>query len=210
MSSIQHGGFLGSAYAAKSPEEIAKLYDGWAETYEAFMAGNGYRHPTVALALLSRHQSPEDLPILDAGCGTGLLGEWLGILGYPHVEALDLSEGMLAVAAKKGCYKALHKLALGGPLPFEDGTFAAIVSSGVFTTGHVGAEALDELIRICKANGVIVFTVKNELWEAGFADRVDELVTQRYVEWVEETPDYVSMPGDAATTPGHGVVLRVL
>ena len=47
-------------------------------------------------------------PVLDAGAGTGLVGEWLGILGYPEVEALDISEGMLAVARAKGVYRALH------------------------------------------------------------------------------------------------------
>ena len=40
--------------------------------------------------------------LLDAGVGTGLIGSWLGIVGYPHVEGLDISEGMLAVAARKG------------------------------------------------------------------------------------------------------------
>ncbi len=72
-----------------------------------------------------------------------LIGEWLGIIGYPHVEALDISEGMLAVAGRKEAYKALHRLALGSELPFGDGHFAGIVSAGVFTTGHVGAEGLD-------------------------------------------------------------------
>ena len=74
--------------------------------------------------------------------------------------------GMLAIAARKGTYARLHRLALGQELPFADNCFAGIVSSGVFTTGHVGADGLDELIRICRPNGVIVLTVKTSLWEA--------------------------------------------
>ena len=116
----------------------------------AEMSAAGYRHPTICLALLARHLPRGAAPLLDAGAGTGLIGEWLGIMGYPHVEALDISEGMLAQAARKGAYAALHRLALGGPLPFADGHFAGIVSAGVFTSGHVGAEGLDELIRICR------------------------------------------------------------
>ena len=54
-------------------------------------------------------------------------------------------------------------------LPFANGQFAGIVAAGVFTSGHVGAEGLDELIRICRPDGVIVLTVKNTLWEEGFA-----------------------------------------
>jgi SAM-dependent methyltransferase len=128
-------------------------------------------------------------------------------MGYPHVEALDISEGMLAKAAGKNAYAALHRLALGGPLPFADGHFAGIVSAGVFTSGHVGVEGLDELIRICRPGGVIVLTVKNTLWEGGFSTRVAELEGQGLVARAEETAPYVSMPGEVGTVPSRGLVL---
>ncbi len=142
--------------------------------------------------------------------GTGLIGEWLGIMGYPQVEGLDLSEGMLAVAAAKNSYRALHHLALGGPLPFPDGAFAGIISVGVFTTGHVGAEALPELIRICKPGGAMVLTVKTTLWDGGFRARIDELVAAGRVRIAEVTAPYVSMPGEAGTVPSLALVLRVV
>lgn len=203
-----HEGALGAVYAAKRPEEIAALYDGWADTYDAEMAAAGYRHPTICLALLSRHLPRGAAPLLDAGAGTGLIGEWLSIMGYPHVEALDISRGMLARAAEKGVYAALHNLALGGALPFADGAFAGVISAGVFTTGHVGAEGLDELIRITQPGGVIVLTVKNTLWEDGFAARVAELERDGLVARAEETEPYVSMPGEVGTVPSRGLVLR--
>ena len=208
MVEAQHGGILGAVYEAKRPEEIAALYDGWAETYDAEMAAAGYRHPTICLALMARHLPRGAAPLLDAGAGTGLIGEWLGLTGYPHVEALDVSEGMLARAAKKGGYKKLHRLALGSPLPFADGQFAGIVSAGVFTSGHVGVEGLDELIRICRPGGVIVLTVKNTLWEQGFAARVGDLEDRGLVTRAEETEPYVSMPGEEGTVPSRALVLR--
>ena len=91
MADAKHGGYLGAVYDAAKPEEVAKLYDGWAETYDDYMATRGYRHPAVVLALLSRHLPRGATPLLDAGAGTGLVGEWIGIMGYPHIEALDLS-----------------------------------------------------------------------------------------------------------------------
>ena len=118
---------LGAAYAAKRPEEVAALYDSWSDTYDADMSTAGYRHPTICLALLARHLPRGAAPLLDAGAGTGLSGEWLAITGYPQVEALDISEGMLAKAAAKGIYSALHCLALGGPLPFADNAYAGVV-----------------------------------------------------------------------------------
>ncbi|MGE3307851.1 MAG: class I SAM-dependent methyltransferase [Rhizobiaceae bacterium] len=204
----KHDGALGAVYDAKRPEEVAALYDGWAATYDDDMAKAGYRHPSIALALLARHLPRGAAPVLDAGAGTGLMGEWLGIMGFPHVEALDISQGMLDVAAAKGAYRALHCLALGTTLPFADGEFAGIVSAGVFTSGHVGAEGLDELIRICRSGGAIVLTVKNTLWENGFAARIAELEGQRLVTRAEETEPYVSMPGEAGTVPSRGLVLR--
>jgi predicted TPR repeat methyltransferase len=209
MSDAGHGGALGAVYDAKRPEEVAAIYDRWAETYDSDMSANGYRHPTICLALLARHLPRAAAPLLDAGAGTGLIGEWLAILGYPHVEALDISPGMLAKAEQKGVYAALHNLALGGPLPFADGHFAGIVSTGVFTSGHVGVEGLDELVRICRAGGVIVLTVKDTLWDGGFSARLQELETAGLLHRIEETAPYVSMPGEAGTVPSRGVVLRI-
>jgi len=206
----EHDGALGAVYSAKRPEEVAALYDSWAATYDADMASAGYRHPSICLALLARHLPRGAAPLLDAGAGTGLIGEWLGIMGYPHVEALDISTGMLKVAEQKGAYKALHCLALGGELPFADGAFAGIVSAGVFTSGHVGVEGLDELIRICRKGGVVVLTVKNTLWQDGFAARIAELERQKVVARAEETEPYVSMPGENGTVPSRGLVLRRL
>ena len=135
-------------------------------------------------------------------------GEWLSITGYPEVEALDISEGMLRVAAKKKVYSKLHTLALGGALPFRDGYFAGIVSAGVFTTGHVGAEALPELIRICRRGAAIVLTVKNTLWLGGFEQKLLALEADGAIVRAEETRPYVSMPGEVDTVPSRAVVLQ--
>lgn len=210
MTTSHHSGALGAVYDAKAPEEVAALYDGWAATYDAEMATAGYRHPSICLALLARHLPRGAAPLLDAGAGTGLVGAWLGIIGYPHVEALDISEGMLAVAVSKGVYKALHRLALGTALPFPDGHFAGIVSSGVFTTGHVGAEGLPELIRICRPGGAIVLTVKDTLWNGGFAAEIARLEQTGTIAVAEETEPYVSMPGETGTVPSRAVVLKRL
>jgi len=209
MTNSKHDGHLGAVYDAKEPEEIAGHYDRWAHSYDADMAAAGYRHPAICLALLSRHLPRGTEPLLDAGAGTGLVGEWLGIMGYPGVEALDISEGMLAVARKKGVYSDVHQLALGGPLPFSDNTYAGIISAGVFTTGHVGAHGVDELIRICQPGGVIVLTVKDTLWTEAFAAHVCDLQASGKVTLVEQTSPYVSMPGEAATIPSLGVVIKI-
>ncbi|MCB1463375.1 MAG: class I SAM-dependent methyltransferase [Nitratireductor sp.] len=207
MSENGHDGHLGAVYDAKGADEVAALYDRWAGTYDEEMAKAGYRHPSICLALLARHLPKGAGPLLDAGAGTGLIGEWLGIIGYREVEALDISQGMLDVAARKGAYQAYHRLALGGALPFGDGHFAGIVSAGVFTTGHVGAEGLDELVRITRPGGVIVLTVKTTLWDGGVAAKVEELKAAQRVRTAELTEPYVSMPGETGTIPSLAVAL---
>jgi predicted TPR repeat methyltransferase len=206
MAQGQHEGHLGAVYAAEGSEEVARGYDAWAETYEADMAKAGYRHPAVCLALLARHLPSGSAPLLDAGCGTGLLGGWLGLVGYPEVDGLDLSDGMLAIANRKGCYRGLRKLALGGSLPFADASYVGIVSAGVFTTGHVGAEALGELARICRAGGILVVTVKLPMWQNGF----DAHASGVGFASVEATDPYVSMPGEEGTVPSVAAVFRRL
>jgi ubiquinone/menaquinone biosynthesis C-methylase UbiE len=203
----KHGGFLGAVYGAKDADDVAALYDQWAETYDAEMADAGYLHPQACVALFARHVMRGSVPVLDAGAGTGLIGQWLQTLGYPQVEALDISQGMLEIARKKKLYTAYHRLALGGPLPFGDGAYAGVICAGVFTSGHVGVEGLDELIRICCRGGAVVMTVKGTLWEAGFSRRLDDFVKMGKITVAEVTAPYVSMPGEAATIPSLGVAL---
>jgi predicted TPR repeat methyltransferase len=201
---------LDAVYAARDVGEIARLYDGWAGTYEADMAKAGYRHPSIATALLARHLSRGAAPILDAGAGTGLAGEWLGILGYPHTEALDISEGMLAVARSKGVYAGFHLAALGGDLGLPAAHYAGAICAGVLTTGHVGAEALPGLVDVTRPGGILVLTVKDTVWNAGFEAAIEAAASAGMLRVLEVTAPYVSMPGEAGTAPGRAVVLERL
>ncbi|MCY0096698.1 class I SAM-dependent DNA methyltransferase [Hoeflea ulvae] len=201
---------LGQVYSAQKPDELARVYNAWAETYDADMSAIGYRHPAIGLAMLARHVEKGAAPLLDAGAGTGLIGEWLAITGYPEAEALDISEGMLKVAARKGVYSALHQAPLGGELPFPSDRFAAIISTGVFTAGHVGVEGLDDLIRICRPGGVIVLTIKDLMWGSAFAAYVAGFEARNMLKLIDDTGPYISMPGEAGTEPSRCVALKVL
>ena len=44
--------------------------------------------------------------------------------------------------------------------------FDAVICAGTFTCGHVGPEALREMVRITKKGGYICFTVRKQEWEA--------------------------------------------
>ena len=57
--------------------------------------------------------------------------------------------------------------------------------------------------------GVIVLTVKNTLWDAGFAERIAELEARGAISRLEETRPYASMPGEGDTVPSRCLALRV-
>jgi SAM-dependent methyltransferase len=198
--------FLDTVYNATNPDELSRAYDQWAQTYDNDMAEVGYRHPTVATALLARYAPAGASPILDAGAGTGLIGELLGTLGYPVVDALDASPGMLEIARRKNAYRELHHGFLGQPLPFDDDRYAAAVSTGVFTAGHVGAEGIPELCRVVRPGGPIVLTVKLTVWEDGFAEALDRSQADGAIQRLEVTSQYLSMPAGEETSPCLGVV----
>lgn len=200
---------LDVVYGAANAEEVADHYDDWADRYDSEMAVLGYRHPTICLALLTRFVPKDAGPILDAGAGTGLLGEWTAITGYDAVEALDISEKMLAVARGKKVYQACHVGMMGQTLPLEDDRFGAVVSAGVFTVGHVGPEGLDELVRITRPGGILILTIKDTLWRGDLGRRVQDMSDKGIWHVLEETPPYVSMPNRPDTVPSRAVVLKL-
>ncbi len=186
---------LETVYHASSREALVQTYDQWAETYDADMQGIGYVHPAVIVGLVARYIKKYDATILDAGVGTGTIGQLLSILGYSKLIGIDMSDGMLARAKARGLYSELKNQVLGEALDFAIGSMDCIVSTGTFTTGHAPASAFDELVRITKTQGVLIFTVGTFVWEeAGFATKIGELVASGVIVEVETTAIYHPMP----------------
>jgi SAM-dependent methyltransferase len=142
--------WLESVYNVSSREELASIYDHWAETYDADMKGVGYVHPAVMAGLTARYVPDKASAVLDAGVGTGTLGNILSILGYSNLIGVDMSEGMLARARNRNIYADLRNRVLGEHLDFVSGSVDAVVSTGVFTAGHGPASACEELVRITR------------------------------------------------------------
>ena len=185
---------LRKAYTSRSAEEIRKYYDEWAGDYETHMGNVGYTHPAMVAAMLSRHVPPGDDAILDAGAGTGIMAELLVAMGYPNVVGIDNSPKMLAVAANKKQYRDLRHMTLGEPLDFADDHFAAVVGAGVFTEGHAPLSGLDELIRVTRAGGHIVFTISRTYLEGSFDEKGKALEAAGRWQFVDASERYNSTP----------------
>lgn len=180
---------LEQVYAASSTEELAAAYAEWANDYDEDTARRGYCLPFLITAWVARYLPKGKGPLLDAGCGTGLSGPYLRALGYDSIEGFDFSEEMLAIAKRRNAYGALKQAVLGETLPWEDGHFAAFLSTGVFTEGHAPASSLEELARITKTGGHAIFTVRDSVLEqGGFRDVFEWLEKAERWKPVEESP----------------------
>ena len=163
-------------YASKNEQELQERYDEWAKTYESDLDRDfGWYGPLWAVEAGARY-IPKDARILDAGAGTGLVGKLLTEAGYAEIVAMDLSEGMLAEARKKNVYSAYHQMTMGEPLDFPTDSFGAVVTVGVLTVGHAPAHSLDELVRVTRPGGHVIFTLRPDLYEeGGFKEKHAEL-----------------------------------
>jgi len=185
---------LHRAYHAENSQETAEVYDDWAEDYEQHMKNVGYTHPAMVAAMVARYVAPTREQVLDAGAGTGVLGEILTALGYPNIVGLDASEGMLKIADLKNNYLELTHQFLGQVLTFDDDAFALVVSSGVFTQGHAPLEGLDELVRVTRSGGHLVLSVARTYLDGPFEQKRQQLEQANLWRLVGHTERYNSAP----------------
>ncbi|OAA80049.1 Methyltransferase domain-containing protein [Akanthomyces lecanii RCEF 1005] len=176
---------LQQSLSASSVAETLATYDEWAGAYDADVQSQGYIAPELASEYVARYLSSSgasmaDARILDAGCGTGLVGQHLARRGARHIDGVDLSPRMLDVARQHaGVYKALTAADLGQRLDVASGSYNVLTCVGTLTQGHVGPDALDELRRVVKAGGIMVVTVRDSVWRRnGYEDKVKSLIVE--------------------------------
>jgi SAM-dependent methyltransferase len=182
-------------YSSRDNKELAERYDVWAKDYDEDLdEGFGWIGPQRAVDFLMKYVDTE-ARILDAGAGTGLVGKLLSKQGYKKLSAMDLSKGMLNEARKKNAYDEFHQMVMGEPLDFPTDSFDAVISVGVLTVGHAPASSLDELVRITRPGGHVVFSLRPDVYrDSGFKEKQDELETKGKWKLVEESGQFQPLP----------------
>ena len=164
-------------YKIKKPEELLKYYQDWTDNnkYNKDMVDWNYTAPQETVSVLRKYALKKNSRILDAGCGTGLVGIELKKYGYSNIEGVDFSQDMLDLVPQD-IYKKIEKVDLNKPLKFKANMYDVVMCVGTFTYGHVKPQALDELIRITKNKGLICFTINEGIYEKyGFDNKIKEL-----------------------------------
>jgi len=161
------------AYAIKTPADSVRLYGEWANTYDAeFVEREGYVVYLRVAEIFLRQRSLINGPVLDVGCGTGIVGVCLREGGIDVVDGVDISPPMLVEAGKKKTpndvpvYRRLIAADLTKTLDIPDNQYAGLISAGTFTHGHLGPDSLDELWRVAAPGAHCAIGVRSTHYEA--------------------------------------------
>ena len=151
-----------------------EIYNVWSSSYDQYVSGQDYTGPRELVQKLSTmilNLNHQIIPVLDFGCGTGLVGEEIKKKNLPILlDGIDISPKMLEIANKKECYQNLFELnLLDDTLKTENGSeirkYSIIVSCGVFLEGHAPLEIIEKLIDHLEIEGFLLFTIRNSYLE---------------------------------------------
>ena len=171
---------LEEAYSVKTPDDNRRLYAKWAATYESsFVATQKYRYPQAISEVFHNVVTPSDVSgVVDIGTGTGLTGMYLSSLRPKLIiDGIDISPEMLAEAREKkrqdgsSVYRLLLEKDMSKAVSTPHSPYDALICSGTFTHGHLGPEAVNNLIALVRSNGWCVIGVNNEHFEARDFDK---------------------------------------
>jgi len=182
-------------YSSTSPAQLAERYNFWATNYELDTERDyGRNDPQMTVPVVQKYVT-QDARILDAGVGTGLVGQLMADAGYDDLTGIDISTEMMAEARQKGVYGDLRRMVLGETLEFETDFFDAVTCVGVLTFGHAPASSLNEFVRVTKPGGHIIYTVRPDVRETGgFIEIEEELTKAGLWKFVEKTDEFPSLP----------------
>ena len=174
---------------------LALGYDAWAPRYDADMHRYGYCLPARMADEVQRHIGNRRALLLDAGAGSGLLGHALRVGGYENLVGLDPSLGMLRQAHAKKVYKLGLQMPLGPFAALADHKFDGILAAGVFKAGHAPPEAMEELVRLIRPEGIVVVSLEAGQGGAAYERFGQYLALRQKWRHVGSTDPFSHLPG---------------
>lgn len=178
---------LDALYTEGAVTDTAGLYDNWAEKYEADLKAIGYAAADRCATALAKADPSLTSPVVDLGCGTGLSGEALKAQGFAEIDGYDFSDGMLALARAKKCYREIVHTDLSKPNAVPDKGYRHAALVGVLHHTHAPPEAISGALALLPAGGCVVFTLNDEtLRFPEYTDYIEHLVSAGAVEIVSD------------------------
>ena len=147
-------------------EEVKELYDKSAETYDGRYGDIQEEKYHIMLQDLKLKK-----PVLDLGCGTGLLGEFLKAqaerisAGHSGTRSARARKGIIGVDISLEMLKKGSGARVQGDienLPFKDKTFPTVVSFTALQNLEDAEKMLLGVKRVLKGNGIFMLTFLNK------------------------------------------------
>lgn len=173
---------LENAYDLASPADNVAYYRQFSSTYDEDFADTlGFALPQIVVQIFQKYSTQTDTPIADLGCGTGLVGVELSAK-HGAVDGLDISLEMLATAEAKNVYRHLIEVDLTKSVDTLKAKYGAVLSSGTFTHGHLGPDAIDAAISLGKSKCLFVLSINKDHFEThGFGDKFRALQSESQI-----------------------------
>ena len=186
--------WLDIVYNEKSSNKLKQHYKFWADDYDQDLVDWGYAYPSQLKKVMSQDiKVKKDSKILDAGCGTGLVAQVLSDMNFKNIVGLDYSIDMLKIAKNKKIYKRLIQESLNKKTSLRSNQFDIVLCTGVLTSGHVGAKAINELIRITKNKGYLILSIAESIYEKlGFKDEIEK--NKKQISKIKISKPFIALP----------------
>ncbi|WP_298291011.1 methyltransferase domain-containing protein [uncultured Litoreibacter sp.] len=166
-------GFLKNTYGLDSVEKTMEHYSQWSASYDAEVSENGYALPGRIANAVASVTADKGAPVLDFGCGTGLSGTALKLIGFEVIDGMDVSAAMLAQARLKNAYRTLTHADATQPPPFHIGEYGLVTACGVIGSGAAPIKVLDDLTTKLASGNRLAFSFNdNTLADPTYPARV--------------------------------------
>ena len=182
-------------------------YDSWAESYNKdLLEQYGYCAHKLAVNAFQKVHANRKKPIIDVGCGTGLVGLEMARIGYETIDGLDVSKGMLDKARALGIYRKLFQKRIGCKNLSTLAGYSGVLCVGSFGLGHMLKDDILPLIKMAASNAPIVIFMNAEPFETqGYITTLKRLIKEGL--WIiERLEDHNYM--SALNRPGKLIVGR--
>lgn len=163
MATTDHNTIKPYGEADSKKEEVGKMFDSIAPTYDLLNRGTSLGVDTLWRAKMIKQLNAKDHPrVLDVATGTADVAiQTVKRADVAHVTGLDLSEGMLKYGRKKVAAEGLDDritLVQGDSehLPYEDDSFDAVTASFGVRNFENLEQGLAEMRRVLRPGGKLV------------------------------------------------------
>jgi predicted TPR repeat methyltransferase len=148
--------------APSAPHDFVRtLFDGDADRFEAHIVALGYRTPGLIRRHVIEFAAAANIgPVLDLGCGTGLIALVLSDLAVGPLTGIDLSPRMLERARDKALYATLREARLPDALRDNTAMWRLILAADLMCYFGPLDEMLSAVRERLRPGGRFIFSVE--------------------------------------------------